>query len=194
MEEDRANIIIKIITAIAVAALLIACLTSCKTKTVVVTEYKERKVEVRVRDTAIITAADSASVRALLHCDSAYNVVVDELTAFQGGRIKADVQVAPLINETSKTQPTKTLLITCKEDSLRTIIYMQDSIISDLSQQTKTIEVPRERSGYDRFVSGLVLGYSYTTAADSSIWGVRQDTSDKALHGDNKGVVQMVII
>lgn len=153
----RIDDIDKIVLAFFIAAvvLCIVLLTSCKTKTVIVTEYKERKVEVRVRDTTIVTAADSASVRALLHCDSAYNVVVDELTALQGNRIKADVQVAPLTNETSKTQATKTLLITCKEDSLRTIIHMQDSIISDLTQQTRTIEVPRERSGYDKFCSAF---------------------------------------
>lgn len=152
----RIDDIDKIVLAFFIAAIVLCAilLTSCKTKTVIVTEYKERKVEVRVRDTAIVTAADSASVRALLHCDSAYNVVVDELTALQGGRIKADVQVAPLTNETSKTQPTKTLLITCKEDSLRTIIHMQDSIISDLTQQSQTVYVPRERNGYDKFVSG----------------------------------------
>lgn len=151
----RIDDIDKIVLAFFIAAVVLCAilLTSCKTKTIVVTEYKERKVEVRVRDTVIVTAADSASVRALLHCDSAYNVAVDELTTLQGNRLKADVQVAPLINETSKTQPTTGLLITCKEDSLRTIIHMQDSIISDLSQQTKTIEVPRERSGYDRFCS-----------------------------------------
>ena len=152
-DNDRAEAVIRIITAVAVVALVACVLAGCKT-VVTQTEYKERKVEVRVRDTTIITEADSASVRALLHCDSAYNVVVDELTALQGGRIKADVQVAHLINETSKTQPTKTLLITCKEDSLRTIIHMQDSIISDLTQQSQTVYVPRERNGYDRFVSG----------------------------------------
>lgn len=122
-------------------------------RVVTVTEYKERVVQVRVRDTTILTQADSASARALLHCDSAYNIVVDELATLQGSRIKADVQVAHLMNETSKTQPTASLLITCKEDSLITVIHMQDSIISDLTQQTKTIETPRGRSGYDKFCS-----------------------------------------
>lgn len=151
--DDRAaNRAIVATMVVAILSLIMLLCMGCKTVQPQ-TEYKERVVEVRVRDTVVTAQADSASIRALLHCDSAYNVIVDELTTLQGARIKADVQVAHLMNETSKTQPTASLLITCKEDSLLTVIHMQDSIISDLTQQTKTIEVPRERSGYDRFTS-----------------------------------------
>ena len=118
------------------------------------TEYKERTVEVRVRDTVITTQADSASIRALLHCDSAYNVVIDELTTLQGSRIKADVTTKGTTNSTTNST-TKGLQIEfdCKEDSMRIVCHMKDSIISDLTQQVKVLSVPRERSGYDRFCS-----------------------------------------
>ena len=114
------------------------------------TEYKERMVEVRVRDTIITTQADSASICALLHCDSAYNVVIDELTTLQGSRIKADITTKCTTNS-----PTKGLQIEvdCKEDSMRIVCNMKDSIISDLSKQVQVLYVPRERSGYDRFCS-----------------------------------------
>lgn len=140
------NILAEVLTVILCLCL---SLSSCKTVQTQ-TEYKERVVEVRVRDTAIVTVADSASVRALLHCDSAYNVVVDELTTLQGARIKADVHTKPQSKEPSKGL---SIAIDCKEDSMRTIIYMRDSIISDLTQQVQTISVSRERSGYDKFTS-----------------------------------------
>ena len=61
----------------------------CKCQPVIETIEKERIVEVHTRDTAIVTQADSASLRALLRCDSAYNVVLYDLVCLQGERIDA---------------------------------------------------------------------------------------------------------
>lgn len=141
------------VTIMGVTAMVLATLFCHGCKSVQTqTEYKERTVEVRVRDTVITTQADSASIRALLHCDSAYNVVIDELTTLQGTRIKADVTTKGTTNS-----PTKGLQIDvdCKEDSMRIVCHMKDSIISDLTQQVKVLSVPRERSGYDRFCSAF---------------------------------------
>lgn len=151
MNENEKNIetCLVVIVAVVLTVLLCLCLSSCKTVQTQ-TEYKERVVEVRVRDTAIVTVADSASVRALLHCDSAYNVVVDELTTLQGARIKADVTTKRPTNS-----PTKGLQIEvdCKEDSMSIVCHLKDSIISNLEKQVQVLSVPRERSGYDRFTS-----------------------------------------
>ena len=151
----RDAIIYCLIQIVGFIALFWFCISVVGCKTVQTqTEYKERTVEVRVRDTVITTQADSASIRALLHCDSAYNVVIDELTTLQGSRIKADVTTKGTTNSTTNS-PTKGLQIEvdCKEDSMRIVCHMKDSIISDLTQQVKVLSVPRERSGYDRFCS-----------------------------------------
>lgn len=138
-----------------IALLLWVLFGMCSCKTVQTqTEYKERTVEVRVRDTVITTQADSASIRALLHCDSAYNVVIDELTTLQGTRIKADVKTQGVSNRVSnRVSNALQIDLNCKEDSMRIVCHMKDSIISDLTQQVKVLSVPRERSGYDRFTS-----------------------------------------
>lgn len=149
--DDRAaNRAIGATMVVAILSLIMLLCMGCKTQYIPVTEYKERVVEVRVRDTAIVTVADSASVRALLHCDSAYNVVVDELTTLQGARIKADVTTKRPTNS-----PTKGLQIEvdCKEDSMSIVCHLKDSIISNLEKQVQVLSVPRERSGYDRFTS-----------------------------------------
>ena len=109
------------------------------------------RVEVRLRDTTIITEPDSATLQALFECDSTNHVVLSQLIALQGERIKTDIQ--------TKQKPGGgiSLEVKCHEDSLENIIHMQDSIISSWSSHsevvTQTISVPRPRTGYDRFCS-----------------------------------------
>lgn len=137
------------ILAVVLTLILCLCFSSCKSVQTQ-TEYKERTVEVRVRDTVITTQADSASIRALLHCDSAYNVVIDELTTLQGTRIKAEVTTKGTTKATTKGLQIE---VDCKEDSMQIVCHMKDSIISNLEKQVQVLSVPRERSGYDRFCS-----------------------------------------
>jgi hypothetical protein len=118
--------IMKKILFILVAALIVGCKTC---EPIVQTVEKERIVEVRTHDTTIVTEADSASVHALLRCDSAYNVVVWELTTLQGERIEASVG-------TQKQGKDLLLSLDCKEDSLLNIIAWQDSIIRNNTTQT----------------------------------------------------------
>lgn len=124
--------IIGIIGIALIAAMFI--FSGCKTQ-YIAGQDTERIVEVHHHDTTIVTEADSASVMALLECDSAYNVVLRELTIEQGKRIVPSVKTsAHLINETSKTMQ---IDFDCKEDSLLNIIAWQDSIIRN--NTTKTI-------------------------------------------------------
>ena len=137
------------LVALVLTVLCCLCFSGCKTVQTQ-TEYKERTVEVRVRDTIITTSADSASIRALLHCDSAYNVVISELTTLQGTRIKADVTTNKTTNSTTKGLQ---IAIDCKEDSLQIVCHMKDSLIRDLTQKVEVLSVPRDRTGYDKFCS-----------------------------------------
>lgn len=157
-----------IATIVAVVLTVILCLAfpSCKTVQTQ-TEYKERTVEVRVRDTIITTQSDSASIRALLHCDSAYNVVIDELTTLQGTRIKTDVKTK---NTTKTTTKGLQIEVDCKEDSMQIVCHMKDSIISNLEKQVQVLSVPRERSGYDRFCSMFFWVVVIILLALSAFW------------------------
>lgn len=113
------------------AALFIGCKIN---QPVVETIEKEKIVEVYTRDTIIVTNADSASIHALLKCDSAYNVVVGELTTMQGERIKASSNV-------QKQGKDLLLSLDCKEDSLVSEVQLRDSVIRELEKNTKVIQV-----------------------------------------------------
>lgn len=105
----------------------------CKTQYIAGQET-ERIIEVHHHDTTIVTEADSASAMALLECDSAYNVVLRELTIEQGKRIVPSVTTK---NTTKGTTNGLQIDFDCREDSLLNIIAWQDSIIRN--NTTKTI-------------------------------------------------------
>lgn len=108
---------------------------SCKTCVPVVeTIEKEKIVEVHTRDTAIVTKADSASIRALLYCDSAYNVVVDELAILQGWHINANAH-------TQQTNGGLVIEMDCKTDSLVNEIQLRDSVIREMEKHTQVVQV-----------------------------------------------------
>lgn len=117
-----------IVAAVILAAMLFS---GCKT-CVPIIEYRDsiRTVEVRTHDTTIITEADSASLQLLLRCDSANNVLIDEVTAANGDRLSLQLKLQRLLNGQSQ------LNIQCREDSLLHIIQWQDSIINTMTNQT----------------------------------------------------------
>ena len=117
---------------------IVAGLTSCKTCVPIVEIHDSiRTVEVRTHDTTIVTEADSAQVQLLLRCDSANNVLIDEVTIANGERLQLQAKLKKLLNGYSQ------LTVDCKEDSLMNIIQWQDSIINTMSNHTyvQNIEV-----------------------------------------------------
>ena len=87
-EDTKCDLAILALVAICITLLFImsAC---CTTEGVTTT----REVRIVERDTCIITKADSATATALLHCDSAYNVVVDALTIAEGKNIGLEARL-----------------------------------------------------------------------------------------------------
>ena len=122
-----------LLVAIMIGCLLLAMF-GCRTQQPIIqTVEVEHVVEIRTRDTAIVTQADSASVRALLRCDSAYNVILDELVTMQGDRIEAELQLEHL------QAGALSIHMDCHEDSLINEIQLLDSIIR--TTQTNTVVV-----------------------------------------------------
>ena len=134
---ESKHVIYIIIAALSVA--IYACLLpSCKTpQPIVQTEVKEVIVEREVRDTIVTIEPDSASIKALLECDSAGNVLIKELEEVQGKNVSLALQLKNL-----KGKPA-TLAIDCKQDSLEKVIALKDETIKELSnnKQVETIEV-----------------------------------------------------
>lgn len=90
-EENKADIVILVM--VVVCLIILFALNSCRTQASVTTTREVRIVE---RDTCIITRADSATATALLHCDSAYNVVVDALTIAEGKNIGLEARLSQI--------------------------------------------------------------------------------------------------
>lgn len=125
-----------VLVGVVITIVLCLCFPSCKTQ-YVAGKDTERIVEVHHHDTTIVTKADSASAMALLECDSAYNVVVKELSVMQGERIKPSVKTQGVSNVVSNGVSNQLLLeFDCKEDSLMQVIAWQDSVIRTTTTQT----------------------------------------------------------
>ena len=90
-EENKADIAILALVAICIALLFI--MSACRTTEGVTTTREVRIVE---RDTCIIMREDSATATALLHCDSAYNVVIDALTIAEGKNIGLEARLSQI--------------------------------------------------------------------------------------------------
>ena len=95
-EENKAYIAILALVAICIALLFF--MSACRTTEGVTTTREVRIVE---RDTCIITSSDSATAIALLHCDSAYNIVVDALTIAEGKNLGLEARLSQ-INTTNQ--------------------------------------------------------------------------------------------
>ena len=111
-EENKADVAILALVAICIALLFF--MSACRTTEGVTTTREVRIVE---RDTCIITRSDSATVTALLHCDSAYNVVVDALTIAEGKNIGLEARLSQ-INTTNRQRAEMAVKATKTTDTI----------------------------------------------------------------------------
>lgn len=138
MNVDR---LAEIVATIGIAAILVAValgmLCSCRTPQPIV---QEKIVEVeRVvtnTDTLVRTEPDSASIQALLICDSVGNVLVKELEEAQGKNLALQAKL-------KQTNKGTALVIDCKADSLQVLVDKYKEELSQVSdnKQVETIEV-----------------------------------------------------
>ena len=152
------------IIALGICALLFAWMvTSCKTpQPIVQTEVKEILVERTITDTIVTIAPDSASIKALLECDSAGNVLIKELEEVQGKNVSLALAL-----KNAKGKPTTTIAIDCKQDSLEKVIALKDETIKELSnnKQVETIEV--------KYIPEVVKWFAWIGAAFLVIYLVK---------------------
>lgn len=124
--------------------LLVACRTPQTMQTDTV-----REVRIVERDTLITIAPDSATVRALLDCDSTNQVILRQLSTRNGTRITATAK-------TTESAGAMLLSVDCREDSLSREICLRDSVITTLRTEQRTIETPAPLNRWQSFC--LVLG------------------------------------
>ena len=126
-EENKADVAILALVAICIALLFF--MSACRTTEGVTTTREVRIVE---RDTCIITSADSATATALLHCDSAYNIVVDALTIAEGKNLGLEARLSQ-INTTNRQRAEMAVKATKTTDTIYVPIsetYEAESVAS----------------------------------------------------------------
>ena len=154
--------ILRVIVAAICVAMLVWMLQACRTpQPIVQTEVKEVLVERTITDTIVTIAPDSASIRALLECDSAGNVLIKELEEVQGKNVSLALALKNL-----KGKPT-TLSVDCKQDSLEKVIALKDETIKEMSnnKQVETIEV--------KYIPEVVKWFAWIGAAFLVIYLVK---------------------
>ena len=132
----KKNDIIQIV-GIVIAVVLCLAMFGCRTpQPIVQTETKEVLVDRTITDTIVTIAPDSASIKALLECDSAGNVLIKELQEAQGKNVKLQLSL-------QQASGNGVVTIDCKQDSLEKVIALKDETIKELSnnKQVETIEV-----------------------------------------------------
>lgn len=113
----------------------------------------ETSINVRDREVPVYTPSDSASILALLECDSLNRVILRELEIERGKRIVPTIKpvyIPATTQGVSNGVPngvSNQLLLEfdCKEDSMEHIIHVQDSIINRLRTERPEPIVIKEK-------------------------------------------------
>lgn len=105
----------------------------------------ETDITVRDREVPVVIPSDSASIRALLECDSLNRVVMRELEIEKGKRIVPTLKPVYIPAATQGVSNQLLLEFDCKEDSMQHIIHVQDSIINRLRTERPEPIVIKEK-------------------------------------------------
>ena len=92
-----------------------------------------------LRDTVILTEADTATLSALIRCTDTGRLLLERLEAAQGSRTTANIGITP-----SPDGKSATLSGACAADSLRHELSLRDREIERLREETRTVLVPRD--------------------------------------------------
>lgn len=156
----RIEHIIQTIAAALCIAMLVWMLQSCKTPQPIV---QEKIVEVEKivtnTDTIVTTRPDSASIKALLVCDSLGNVLIKELAEEQGKNVALELQLYSANKSDNKPQQVVTAIeVDCKADSLQLLVdkYRAELLDKRAEKVTETIEV--------KYIPNVVKWFSWVGA------------------------------
>lgn len=138
---------------------IMLCIVSCRTQASY-TLTDTVHIETIHRDTVISFAADSASIKALLQCDSVGNVLLQQIDFLQGNNITLQTKLL-------HNSPVTTLLVDCKQDSLQKEIELLTTKVKQNRVEVRTVEIPKKMNVWQAFihVSGylawtcLILGF-----------------------------------
>ena len=145
-EDTKCDIAILALVAICITLLFI--MSACRTAECVTTT---REVHIVERDTCIVTRADSATATALLHCDSAYNVVIDELAIAEGKNIGLEARLSKI---GTNIHPLAEMVV--KAIKTTDTIYVPIRNTYESNNVAKT-EIIYKNTGFAKFCIGFFL-------------------------------------
>lgn len=129
---------------IALLLWVLFAMVGCKTQYIAGVDT-ETDITVRDREVPVYTPSDSASILALLECDSLNRVILRELEIERGKRIVPTLKPVYIPATTPGQPPQLQLDFDCKEDSMEHIIHVQDSIINRLRTERPEPIVIKEK-------------------------------------------------
>lgn len=143
-EDNKADLVILALVAICITLLFI--MSACR-----ISEGVTKTSEVRIveRDTCIITRADSATATALLHCDSAYNVVVDALTIAEGKNIGLEARLSQI---GTITLPRAEMAVKATKTTDTIYLPIRETYKAEATEKT---EVVYRNTGFAKFCIGF---------------------------------------
>ena len=137
---------IAILSLVAICITLLFIMSACMTTDGVTTTREVRIVE---RDTFIITRADSATATALLHCDSAYNVVVDALNIAEGKNIGLEARLSQI---GTNIRPRAEIAVKATKTTDTIYVPIRETFESESTAKT---EIVYRNTGFAKFCIGL---------------------------------------
>ena len=132
------------VAAVLVTVALCLIFPGCKSQYMPGTDT-ETNIRVNDRDVPVVTPADSASILAMLECDSLNRVIMRQLEIERGRRITPTIKPVYIPAATPEQRPQLQLQFDCKEDSLLQVIHVQDSIIEHLRTERPAPVVIKEK-------------------------------------------------
>lgn len=173
----RIEHIIQTTAAALCVAMLAWMLQSCKTQQPIV---QEKIVEVEKivtnTDTIVTTRPDSASIKALLVCDSLGNVLIRELAEEQGKNVALELQLYSANKGDNKQQQVVTTIeIDCKADSLQLLVdkYRAELLDKRAEKVTETIEV-KYIPTFVKWLAGMGVFFALFYIVKIGLWIYRK--------------------
>lgn len=142
--------------------LSVLCATSCKSNETV-TKTETVYVDRCYVDTVITVEADTASMRALIECDSLGNVLINELAIAQGQRVDIEplIRYIPVVDEKGEVRRAAYMSVVALADSLQQhISILEEHIRRQNYEDTKTER--QTGSPIRAFLFGILVGVILT--------------------------------
>jgi len=132
--------------------------TSCRSQKEATTTTEYVYVDRCTIDTIVKVEADTASLMALIECDSLGNALISQLETLQGQRVNVAPQIIyrNIVDESGKIRRTAYFSVVALADSLQTEISMLQEHIRQMEQNQESIEPTT--SPIRAFLWGLLAG------------------------------------